>query len=363
MKKILLVTLQGANIGNRLQNYALQTVLEKMGVEVSTPIYQLTNTTIFKIKLLIKKMLLFCGIKKYKIALLQKKREKEYEKFSEKYIHNKINVTFNNVYSMNWEEYDYAITGSDQVWHNWSNTEEELRYFYLMFMPKEKRMSYAPSFGFSEFPEKDYNIHKQGLEEIQLLSCREADGKKLILDLTGREAELIIDPTLLLTAEDWIKIEKKPVYPVEEQYMLIYFLGNETPEYENAYRKIAEEHNLKIIDIYNQDIEEYYYTKPDEFLWLIHHAKFVCTDSFHACVFSLIFHKKFMVFKRCQTGMEKMFGRIETLLSMVGLTELIYNGKPVEYSMKIDYMKVEELIKEKSEIAMKYLRKIVKVEE
>lgn len=363
MKKILLVTLQGANIGNRLQNYALQTILENLGFNVSTPIYRLKSKYIDKVKALIKKVLIFCGMKKYKIVLLQEKREKKYETFSDKYIHDKINVTFNNVYSMDWTEYDYAITGSDQVWHNWSNTEEELRYFYLMFMPKEKRISYAPSFGFSEFPQNDSNIHKQGLEEMQLLSCREEDGKKLILDLTGREAELIIDPTLLLTAKDWIKIEKKPVYPVEGQYMLIYFLGNETTEYVNVYSKIAKEHNLKIINIYNPDIEEYYYTKPDEFLWLIHHAKFICTDSFHACVFSLIFHKKFMVFKRCETGMEKMFGRIETLLSMVGLTELIYNGKPVEYSMKIDYMKVEELIKEKSEIAMKYLRKIVKVEE
>lgn len=355
MKKILLVTLQGANIGNRLQNYALQTVLENMDFEISTLVYQLKIANMDKIKLMIKRILLFCGMKKYKVVPMQNKRKKEFETFSEKYIHNKISVTFSNVYSMDWTEYDYAITGSDQVWHNWSDTEEELRYFYLMFMPMEKRISYAPSFGFSEFSEKDYHIHKQGLEEMQSLSCREQDGKELILNITGRKAELVIEPTLFLTMEEWIKIEKKPIYQFDEPYILIYFLGNETTEYVNVYSKFAKEQNLKIINIFNSDMEEYYYTKPDEFLWLVHHAKFIFTDSFHACVFSMIFHKKFMVFRRCEKGMEKMFGRIETLLSIVGVTGVVYDGGDIDYSIKIDYEKVDEILEKQRKNSMEFL--------
>ena len=239
MKKVLLVTLQGANLGNRLQNYALQTVLEKMGIEISTPVYQETSSCLVKIKLLVKNILAFLGNKKYNFAILQEKRSKAFEEFSEKYIHNRIKVTFDSVYSKDWSEYKYAITGSDQVWHNWSNTKKELEYFYLMFMPKEKRISYAPSFGFTEFPQADISTHKKGLEEMRCLSCREENGKNLIFNLTKKKAELLIDPVFLLKRKEWEKIEKRPDYVLTEPYMVVYFLGNETEEYVNAYNKIA----------------------------------------------------------------------------------------------------------------------------
>ena len=99
---------------------------------------------------------------------------------------------------------------------------------------------------------------------------------------------------------------------------------------------------MKVIDIFNQDIVEYYYTTPDEFLWLIHHAECVCTDSFHACAFSIMYHKKFKAFKRSEVGMENMFGRIETLLATFGLTDLIYEKNDEKCPLEIDYASVDE---------------------
>ena len=65
-------------------------------------------------------------------------------------------------------------------------------------------------------------------------------------------------------------------------------------------------------------------TTPDEFIWLIEHASYVCTDSFHAVVFSIIFEKKFLAYRRCEIGADKMFDRIENILKIYNLSTRIY---------------------------------------
>ena len=224
---------------------------------------------------------------------------------------NRFKVSFKNAPS----SYDYAITGSDQVWHRWSEEDAELDYFYLRFMPEEKRISYAASFGFHQFPINDLEKHAEGLAGIRHLSCREYEGKSLINQITGREAEITLDPTLLLEKDDWQKIEKTPCHNLRktDNYLLVYFLGEITDDTKKALEIIAQDNKLKIVKVYDINQPEYYLTTPDEFVWLVDHAAFVCTDSFHACVFSILFHKQFLAFRRQQEGMETMFGRIETL--------------------------------------------------
>lgn len=328
MKKLLLVTLQDINIGNRLQNYALQTVLKKMGYDVYTPYYDLIRYNTFKkkVKRLPKVCLGMLGIEKYKSDKIIFLRERKFKKFNRDYIDNMFKVSYSSVFCKAWDEYDFAVSGSDQVWHKWSDKEYELDYFYLKFIAKEKRISYAPSFGFEKFPQKDIEKHKEGLNEITGLSCREKNGQQIINDLVGRKAEVLIDPTMLLNADDWRKISRKPSYISEKPFILLYFLGEKTTEYKEAIDYASKKYNLKIIDINDNDLVKYICTAPDEFLWLVEHAKMVYTDSFHACVFSILFKTQFIVFRRCQLNMEKMFGRIETLLTDFSLLNHIYNN-------------------------------------
>lgn len=316
MKKILLVTLQGANLGNRLQNYALQEVLKKIGCIVYTPFYDRpeNNSLKRKLKNSIKVILGFLGVRNFKYYLKNQRRIRAFQRFDNAYINNRFKTSFSKIGS----NYDYAITGSDQVWHNWSKDKDELNYFYLRFMPLDKRISYAASFGFDDFPECDVDAHLTGLKEIEHLSCREENGRRLIKNLTGRDAVITLDPTMLLSREEWQQIEKKPGYETGK-FLLVYFLGNITSEYKAAIEKIADDNNIKIINIFDPAQEKYFNTTPDEFIWLIENAEYICTDSFHACVFSIIFEKKFLAFHRSEEGMDKMFDRIETLFRCYGI--------------------------------------------
>ena len=128
MKKVLLVTLQGDNIGNRLQNYALQKVLESLGCKVYTPVYypKELDTRSKRIKCGVKTMFGLIGIKKYYNYKLNWYRRNKYQQFNKKYIRNTFRIEFQDMFGKDYSEYDYAITGSDQVWHGWSDSPYEL---------------------------------------------------------------------------------------------------------------------------------------------------------------------------------------------------------------------------------------------
>lgn len=360
MKKILLVTLQGTNNGNRLQNYALQKVLEKMDCLVYTPYYDYPerNTLYRKLKFFMKVIAYYVfRIRKYKSAYSHIIKEKRYRDFNKEYIHNMFKVRFGKMDSKNWDGYDYAVTGSDQVWHKWSDDEMELNYFYLQFMPKEKRVAYAPSFGFSSFPAKDIEIHRNGLNGFNKLCCREMDASNLINLLVGKKALVVVDPTLLLDQNEWREIEKTPLYYHNNKYILAYFLGDLTEEYKKAIDDYSIKNGFEVINILDVKNTTLYATRPDEFLWLIDHSEYVFTDSYHATIFSLLFNKRFMIFRRKQRGREDMFGRLETLINEYGLIEHVFSGMVVDdYDLNT---KVFLQIKEKKKQSLDYLYECV----
>lgn len=186
------------------------------------------------------------------------------------------------------------------MWHNWHNKSipNELSFYYLEFIDESKRISYAPSFGFTAFPPEDIEQHRRGLMRMHALSCREQEGCELIRELTGREAQKVLDPTLLLTANEWPEIEKKPSFKIPNKYLLQFFLGEVTPEYRAEINRIAAARGLQILNINDKTDPKHYAIGPDEFVWLVHHADTVCTDSFHASVFSIIFERNLRVFRR-----------------------------------------------------------------
>lgn len=326
MKKVLITTLQGDNIGNRLQNYALQRTIEDLGCEAYTAVNTIHEFELLrsKVKFFVLSTLGRLGVNKYKNYYYRLLRINKYNKFNDRYIHNMVPVEYSNAFKQNWDSYDYGITGSDQVWHHWSVNDDELRYFYLEFMDSKKRISYAPSFGFDKFPERDLNIHNEGIKGIKYLSCRESTGVDLVKSLTGRDAQLVLDPTLLLKKEDWIEIEKKPEWMTNGKFIVNYFLGN-SQSYKDEINKFAKEKDLQVINVYDPQSLNSQLITPDEFIWLVHNSEFVCTDSFHATVFSLIFNKKFLSFRRCEKGMDKMFDRIENVQNIFGVNRVFDN--------------------------------------
>lgn len=140
-KKALLVTLQDNNIGNRLQNYAMQLILEKFNLKVTNLDNGYSAISIkAEIKDLIRYALSIAGLRKDGAAIFyRKKRYRINKKFTNTYIHNINKVTYSDVYQKNWDSYFIGFVGSDQVWHKWRDDNNELPYYYLEFLPKEKR--------------------------------------------------------------------------------------------------------------------------------------------------------------------------------------------------------------------------------
>ena len=355
-KKILLVSIVGTkNFGNRLQQYALQRVIEDMGFRVDLLIKRPLRL-MFSIRGTMKSWLRnpVRRASREKKDISTARRTNKFLKAKKLFYKNCVLVPEFFLQKKNWSAYEYAVVGSDQVWHGCSGLT------YLAFMEPAKRISYAPSFGFDQFPEEEIEAHRRGLNGMRALSCREQSGCELIRELTGREAQRVLDPTLLLTAAQWEKIEKRPDFCVPNHYLLINMLGTVLPAYEAEIKRLVGERSLQIVEISNVEDPEHYAVSPDEFLWLVHHADTICTDSYHTAIFSILYEKNLRVFKRNQENFNTMFGRLHDLLEPLELSELVY-GSGNGLSTVLSEQAKAKLAADR-EASLAYLRKSLPIE-
>lgn len=353
MKRIAIITLyDNINIGNKLQNYAVQTILEKIGFACTTIRYKETIKEIsWKGHLLA--LLAFPG-RKARIKRMIIKRRKAFKGFSDSWLKTGKAIHFKDAAAKLAGKYDYYLTGSDQVWHNWTDTKEELEYFLLEFAPRHKRICLAPSFGFDQIPDKYMQLYKKGLMGFEYLSCREKSGCRMIEELTGRSSQLLPDPTMALERKDWDLIAEKPAYDLPEKYLLVYILGDIRPEDEEQIGRIAAERGLEIVNIFSLDCEKYFYTNPAEFIYLVRNADYVCTNSFHGCVFSIIYNISFRLFFRTDPEGSRMHSRISTLLDKFDLTGCMTTDAELG---ELDFTKANEIIKEERKKLTDYLQR------
>lgn len=252
-------------------------------------------------------------------------------------------------------KYEAVIVGSDQLWLP-SNIYAD--FYTLNFVPEGiKKLSYATSFGVSSLPQWQLEAAKHFLNRMDHISVRENTGRDIIKRLTGRDAVVVCDPTLLFDAGQWEKIQK-PGPEVSERYIFCYFLGN-NPEQRAFAMRLRQATGYKIIALLHLD----QYIKSDnqfadmapfdigpaEFLTLISHAEFICTDSFHCSVFSILYRKNFCCFKRFKKASAvSTNSRIHSLFQRLGLQDRLLTGEEdvFEYIGKeIDYAGVHEKLK------------------
>lgn len=327
-------------------------------------------------KRILKLCLAALGVKKYREKIkgsfhkvLKHQNEKSrwalYKEFYDDLIGKKIYTTYKKMLNSDqkrWDEYSYVVAGSDQIWNSkvWCTTEQALEYYYLSFVPREKRVNYAPSFGIMNLDTSHCPAHIRGLEGFKKLSCREKRGCEIIHELTGRNAQLVLDPTLLMTAEQWSKIARQPLYDVPEHYVLLYFFGD-AKKYSGMFRKIAGD--TKIIDVLNPESSFYELTGPREFIWLIEHADIVLTNSFHGTAFSVNFGKNFLsIVEDNQEWLDAWFSRIQSLLSSLNLMDRVVYGLSNEIpEMLMNYAEAHEKLNIMRENSMEYLRECLNV--
>jgi len=345
---VLLITLWGySNFGNRLQAIALKHMIEQCGYDVQC-VPNVSNSQIkYRLKGYIARLLGFIGVKRIRGRYLKETRAKSLRHSSDRILkpYTKKAVSFD-MTTIKSTDYYAAVTGSDQVWHKWSKNDNELDFFYLSFMPQCKRISYAASFGFDEVPESDKNKHIAGLKGMSSISCRERSGCELVRSLVNRDSELVLDPTLCVGTEYWQRLESAPHYKTPDRYLFLMMLGDSS-EMLDKVKECASRESLEIIDIMDKNNKAIWSTSIGEFLWLIHHAQIVFTDSFHCTVFSILFARRFCVYRRRGAGFEKMFNRIETLLNTLGLSENECNG--------YDSSSVHERLESQSRLSQEWL--------
>lgn len=357
------------NYGNRLQNYAGQQVLKSLGYNVTTLINEpkviKTNTKTIKEKLKEKK------IKEIVDAFILKKNKKKRVDALKKKINSFKIFTNNNIKQSNYiltSEYipseidnffDYYIVGSDQVWNPIHRNGSALD--FLTFAPKSKRIAYAPSFGIDSIPEEHKENYKKWLMDFESLSVREDTGAKIIKDLTGRDALVIADPTLMLKKEEWLELSTVSEIKPKNKFILTYFLGEVSVETKNLIKLIKKEYNYEVVNLGSYDDIKYYAIDPGEFIDYINSSSVFLTDSFHGAVFSIILEKSFIVFDRVGKG-PTMNSRIETLLAKFQLEDRKWENVTVSKKyFYTDYSHIEPILETERNKAFNYLKKALEI--
>ena len=340
-KSVGIITLNdNNNFGNRLQNYAVQVVLNRLGLEAySIENYPYMNS---RKKYFIRK------IKNVGFNRFYSSNPMRREKFRE---FNRNILYYKKRYNpyLRFSDLDYVLVGSDQVWNPDFGLDEATN---LSTVPPRKRIAFSASFGVDHIEKKSENLLSE-LTKFKCISVREKRGAEILKDHFGIEAQVLIDPTLLLNSKEWDIVSKKPDNFFEEKYILTYFLS---PMSEKAKRVLQENQGkLKLVELSGEDGTGMN-VGPSEFLYLFSHAELILTDSFHACVFSFIYEKPFVVFDRNWTK-QSMNSRINTLLENFSLERKYINSGLENNIFEHDYTKGYEQLEIESKKAFDFLKK------
>ena len=383
MKKVgMAVCYDTKNFGSQLQVFATLKKVEESGCEAEiiryhkkiTPTFILqTIPRLFNVSFLRSKLSGNDRDKKLKqkpeLMSQVKQRNLRFDKFVEKYFSDYFSESYNG-----WEtlvkkcavNYDIFLCGSDQLWlpNNLGS-----HFYTLEFAPDNKsKIAYATSFGVSQIPERQKKATSKYLNRFQFLSTRELSGQKIIRELTGKNANVVCDPTLLFNAEEWAQmIPKRRI--IEEPYVFCYFLGT-NEEHRYAANEFKKRTGLKLvtcpyldnfveIDQQFGDIQMFDMDAAN-FVNLIRYADYILTDSFHGSVFSILHHKKFMTFNRFNAGTNSRNSRIDSLCTLLGLSERRFNGNIMDVKNNIDYIGVEERLSVLRKESLEYLTTALK---
>ena len=345
MTNLIVTITDHANYGNRLQNYAIQTLLSQYG-DVTTAYMYLGMTSGLKKVIRTGKQIirpLYAPFVDNKRSL-EIKRRKHCNAFSKAYIHeNDFALSdYKGLSGKRGKQYNRVVIGSDQVWNPQWISDRELALRLGSFVPDNiPIISYAASIGSTEVRKSTIPIFQKYLPRMRDISVREFQGAELIKGMTGLNATVVLDPTLMIDADKWLKISNIFV-KINDSYVLSYFLGKPSEDQEQTIQEYAKAHNCRVRRILDLRDQETYIAGPQDFVELISKAEYVFTDSYHACCFSMLFQKQFTVFNRASNQrIGNMNSRMETLFQLFHLKSTM---RDTGLAPAIDYEKVNHLL-------------------
>lgn len=347
-RSAILTICDSTNYGNRLQNYALHTLLQQYGPcsTIAMPTDNLNRgnaamRTCRKAKQALKSVYGFLFRDGY---MLERRRVKACAAMTDALIPGGGFAVSDcqEFTSLKGDTYDTLVIGSDQVWNYLWLTPRELELRLGTFaLPEHPVISYAASFGVSEVDDDAQPMFQKYLPRFKSISVREDRGAELVKEMTGLNATVVLDPTLMLPAGEWLGITQGFV-PEGERYVLTYFLGKPTDEQERDIQRYAQAHGCRIRRMLDLRDRQTYVAGPQDFVELFSKAQYVFTDSYHACCFSMLFHKQFTVFNRAgMSGKTNMNSRMETLFRLFDLDAVMIDSG---LAPEIDYGTVDRLL-------------------
>ncbi len=327
------------NYGNRLQNYALQQALKSYGPTTTVHQYlssrasYIKSTTAFNLKRLLSPVLSHFNIKYKKLY--------SFLTFENKYMDGGriSDSVFSGVKIKNNISIKKVVIGSDQVWnYTFLPSTDSLELRMGRDFDANKLISYAASIGLDSISPQMQPIFKKYVNRIQALSVRENKARQLVESICDTPCEVVLDPTMLLTADEWRSIFTGCT-ATKNKYILTYFLGKPNAQQEQVIASYADKHNCEIVRINDPSDPQGYGAGPSEFVEYIANADYVFTDSFHACVFSIIFGKNFKVYNRNSQKMASMNSRMTTLFEHFGLNDTM---QQYDVLNEVDYQAVHQ---------------------
>ena len=370
--------LKNVNFGNRLQTYALNAYLNNIFEDVSAETLYFQDFKDFKrtkkeplYKRVSRKVRRdFLHKKKNQLPTLLEKRLRRFNAFS-------IKNTKLIDHPLEKEElfnldYDLFLVGSDVVWYQWDYGIRPIKLLDFETFKHVPKVSYAASFGNDYIPSENRKELIRCFKSYHKISVREQSSVKVMANLGRVDAVHVMDPTLLLSSQEWTRLEKSvDISEISEQkYIFVYLLSTEKKDRENIER-LAQKKNLKILTVpyasgtlnsSDVDFGDYQLTdcSPEEWLWLIHHAAFVITDSFHGVAFSVNYHTPFIVTTRKEKF--EMTNRLKDFLQTISQED-----KFVDLSQLTDlnvlnwnFDNIGQRLLPKIEFSKHYLKSIVK---
>lgn len=353
------------NAGSSLQAWALYHKIEQLGYSCEIIDYQYPNQfhrsqqqTIDTRHDLIRSWI---NRGKYFLLYRTKKQHQRFSKFWQSSWQSSAPYNTPKSLQLNPPRYDIYIVGSDQVWNPKCMYGDPS--FFCAFAKDKPRISYASSFAQADIPDELYKTYETLLSGFSSISVREEGARDLVRKLTGKDATVVCDPTLLLTKQDYAPFIAKSEIKIKKPYILAYILSyayNPYPTILEVIEKVSRERKLPVFYMMANTIDDYHFghsitnAGPNEFLSLIANAECVVTSSFHGVAFALNFEKDFYTVLPKNVNKNN---RIYSLLQTVGvLNRVVYKDSHFSMSStKLDYKSINIKIKEFREVSTKYL--------
>ena len=358
MKKVTAITFHRAqNFGSVLQTYALSKTVSNIKEDILYQVLDVSSNAQKELYSHYKRVRGFSDLVKNAVIFLNSKKITIRENKFKSFLNDNLVLT-NDI------EADYFISGSDQIWN--VRAKDFSDFYFLDFAKNTKKISYAASFGPLKIDWDKYDKEKYTklLNDYSAISVREEGSRENVELLTGKTCDIHIDPTLLLSADEWRKVQSNANYK-NGKYILLYCLEPSKKQLKIA-KAISKKLNLPIVvlrynnknDIFNTFAKRYD-AGPQDFLSYIDNAALVLTSSFHGTAFSLIYGKPFYVLDNANDN------RISSILNITGTTDR--NIEDISEIEKVDLSKpnvdsINEAINAEKQKSYEYLKGALEIE-